>query len=537
MRPLTLVLTLACACAHAPARDPREALPPAEAVRVDALFKPWSRPDRPGCVVAVQQGAERVLSRAYGMADLEHGVPNTLDTVFEAGSVSKQYTAAALLLLVAEGKLDLDAPVSGLFPELQGDTRKATWRQVLHHTSGLRDFGELALLEGWPRGTRALRMADILRITARQQGLNFAPGTDYSYSNSNYTLAALAVERLSQQSLADFTQARLFGPLGLTHTGWRTDFRAVVPGRAQAYEVKGDAVLLAMPVEHCIGNGGLLTTVDDLLRWAGRYRSPVTDGLVKQQLEPATLSNGAVNTYGLGIHVGDFLGHREVSHEGATAGYRSFLGVYPQEDVAVALLCNSADAWPGDLARAVVAPYLKATLPPEAPEVPPLQGPAVYHRSEATHAAVGVVTADGKRGLVHGPALEPAGPHAFRAGDDRCLWEINDAEPASFVRSCEGRAREVFHAMPPPRPVADIQAELVGRYRSDEANASVELTWNQHDLVLTRGGEPWVLKPLYLDGFKLPEGQLRVLRGPQGEVTGLGFSASRAWDVRFDRVR
>ena len=151
--------------------------------QVDALFSTWTT-STPGCAVGVSEDGRIVLEKAYGMADLEHDVPNRPDTIFEAGSVSKQFTAAAVLLLARDGKLSLDDPVRNYVPELPEYGEHVTIRQMLHHTSGLRDWGSIEWIAGWPRGTRVYTHAHVLDILSRQRSLNFPTGTRWSYSNS-----------------------------------------------------------------------------------------------------------------------------------------------------------------------------------------------------------------------------------------------------------------------------------------------------------------------------------------------------------------
>ena len=335
---------------------------------VDKLFAQWNH-DTPGCAVGVGVNGQAVLERAYGMADLEHDVPNTADTIFEAGSVSKQFTAAAVLLLVREGKLSLDDPARKYVPEVPEYGSPLTIRHMLTHTSGLRDWGEVAGIAGWPRTTRAYTHAHVLDIVSRQHALNFVPGTEWSYSNTGYNLAAVIVSRVSGMPFARFSQERLFGPLGLTHTSWRDDFTRVVKHRAIAYERRQFEYHQEMPFEDVHGNGGLLTTVGDLLAWNEHFDRQL-DGdpwsIVAQQT-PGHFNDGRAHDYGLGLYIRTYRGVREVSHSGSTAGYRAFLTRYPDQHVSVAVLCNAADANPTRDAHGVAELYLGNVLGAAAP--------------------------------------------------------------------------------------------------------------------------------------------------------------------------
>lgn len=339
---------------------------------VDKVFAAWNSAT-PGCAVGVAERGTSVLQRAYGMAELEHSVANRPETIFEAGSVSKQFTAAAMLLLAQDGKVSLDDDVRKYVPELPAYDTPVTIRQMLSHTSGLRDWGNLAGIAGMPRGTRTYTHGHVVDILSRQQALNFTPGTRWSYSNSGYNLAAVIIARVSGMSFAEFSRTRLFRPLGLTQTSWRDDYARVVPGRAVAYSPQGAARFRqAMPFEQVHGNGGLLTTVGDLLKW----QPAVTEA----QQVVARLNDGRELHYALGVFRGVYKGVPEVYHSGATAGYRAFLTHYPSAALTVAVLCNAGNANATQFARSVSDIYLGARAQDGAPRPALLreaQGPLV----------------------------------------------------------------------------------------------------------------------------------------------------------------
>ncbi len=318
-------------------------------VLADRVFAQYTAA-APGCVVGVAQGGRVLTERAYGAADLERGVPLTPASILEAGSVAKQFTAAAVTLLALDGKLRFDDPVQKYFPELPQYERPVTIRMLLDHTSGLRDWGDIASLGGWPRGSRAYTHAHVLEIIARQRSLNYPPGDSYSYTNSGYNLLAMLVARVSGQAFAEFTRDRLFVPLGMTSTSWRDDFRRVVRGRALAYQPTPGMLAswrLDMPNEDAHGNGGLLTTVGDLLRWNDALNKRTVGGavggaLVDSLTRQGVLTSGERITYAAGLIVDQYRGTPRIAHSGATAGYRAYLARFPaQGDLSVAVLCNT----------------------------------------------------------------------------------------------------------------------------------------------------------------------------------------------------
>jgi len=359
MQRLLPALILACA-AVLPLAAQSAAVP---TEKIDAVFARWTN-ETPGCAVGVSRNGTPVVQKAYGMADLEHDVPNRPDTIFEAGSVSKQFTAAAVLLLAQDGKLSLDDPVRKHVPELPDYGHPLTIRHMLQHTSGLRDWGEVAAIAGWPRTTRAHSHAHALDIISRQKSLNFTPGTQYSYSNSGYNLAAIIVSRVSGMSFADFSRQRIFEPLGMTRTSWRDDYRRVVKDRAIAYSPAGDGYRLNMPFENVHGNGGLLTTVGDLLKWNENFEKPTVGDakFLALQQEPGRFNDGKPHTYAMGLMVRPYKGLPEVAHSGSTAGYRAHLTRFPQQKLSVAVLCNTSNGAATQYAMTVADMFLAGSI-------------------------------------------------------------------------------------------------------------------------------------------------------------------------------
>ena len=357
-----LLATLAFpACLSAQMQAPRDLTP-----LVDRVFARWDSTSAPGCAVGIDRAGSPRFTRAFGSAELEFEIPNKPATIFEAGSISKQFTAAATVLLALDGKLKLDDDVRKYVPELPTYERTITIRHLLNHTSGLRDWGEIAGLSGWPRGARSHTHDDVLDILKRQRALNYPPGDRYSYTNSGYNLLAIIVSRVSGQSFADFSRDRIFKPLGLTSTQWRDDYRRVVKGRAQAYSVRDRAWSLEMPFEFVHGNGGLLTTVGDLLTWTAMLDrptpqwKPVADSLHVRGI----LTKGDTITYALGLVVGPYRGVPMVEHSGATGGYRTDLLRFPGRGLAIAVLCNAASANPVMYALQLADSLLGSALGP-----------------------------------------------------------------------------------------------------------------------------------------------------------------------------
>jgi CubicO group peptidase (beta-lactamase class C family) len=345
---------------------------PVQRAQVDSVFTRFTTAGSPGCVVGADQNGTTLLRAAYGLADVERNVPMRTGTLVEIGSVSKQFVAAALVLLEQDGKLDLDDPVSKYLPEFP-DFRDlggpVTIRQLLQHTSGVRDQYDLLGLIGRPYGSVAHTNAEVLELISRQRTLNFPVNSRFLYSNSGYTVSALLVEKVSGKSLQAFTSERLFAPLGMPHAQWRMDFRTIIADRAFAYRFSPVGWQQDYPFSNLYGAGGLITTVDEMLRWtialhAGRVGNGTT---LATMATPATLRDGSRTEYGLGLMVREWRGVREVAHSGSTAGYRAYLAHYPEVGLSIAMQCNAGNVDYVDLGRKFAAVFLADRLTPESP--------------------------------------------------------------------------------------------------------------------------------------------------------------------------
>lgn len=544
MRPRWLLL-IVLVTVTAPVARPQAAGTAAGKPSVDAIFEKWAGTRSPGCAVAVSKDGATVVERAYGMADLEHGVANTPDTVFEAGSIAKQFTATAAVLLARQGKLSLDDPVRKYVPEVPDYGKPITLRQMLHHTSGLRDWGVVAAAGGWPRGSRIHTHDHVLDIVSRQQALNYEPGAEYLYTNTGYNLTAVTVGRVSGQSFAEYTRTAIFEPLGMTRTSWRDDFTRIVPGRAVAYAPGRDGYHQEMPFENVHGNGGLLTTVSDLLRWNANLGQPRVGGqeLAAQLEAPGRLNDGRPIGYGLGLTLADFRGVREVWHSGSTAGYRAFLARYPEHRLSVAVLCNAGEAPAPDLGRQVAATFLGDALRPLPAAAPvaaaELEARAGLYRSQRTGEPVRIAMREGSLRM-DGREMVPLSGREFAIGPTRALrvrFEDGSGGEGALMRLAfpEGEVH-TYERVAESAPQASALAEYAGQYVSDEAEVTYRFAVEDGKLALKmRPATSFALAPAYRDAFTGPGGFVLFRRDAQGRVEGLSLGMGRVRDLRFRR--
>jgi CubicO group peptidase (beta-lactamase class C family) len=508
---------------------------------VDHIFSAFNT-HTPGCAVGVSERGAVALRAGYGMADLERGVPVSADTVFESGSVAKQFTAMALLLLAQRGKISLDDPMRKYLPELPEYGAPLTIRQVLSHVSGLREWRLVATFSGMPEGTYVLDNYDLLRIASRQRALNFDPGTTWSYTNTGFNIATILIERAlgDGKTFEEFTRAAIFEPLHMTHTRWRDDFRAVVPSRALAYSFTEGGWIQDTPVENIIGAGGMLSTVGDWLLWNENFTHAKVGGpeIVKMQQTPAVLSNGKTISYAAGLTVGTFDGLREVSHSGSTGGYRTWLGRYPEKGVSVAVMCNSAQANPTKLGRETAHLWTEGIPAPDS--APVVLGPTALEKFAGMYSKVRDNTVaefrvkDGKL-MFDRVMLIPVGDAEFSAGQNKFVFRdgrFTQMTPDGDI---------VYERVEPAHPSDSELATLAGHYKSGEAESTLTVTAEASELTMAIGwNKPLRLRPTFRDAFMMEGGggatSIVFHRDQAGRVTGLSAGDDRVWDLRFSRV-
>lgn len=535
------------------ARPAQESAPVAQ--RVDKIFERWGG-NTPGCAVGVAQQGKTIYAQGYGLANLEYGVRIRPDTVFESGSVAKQFTAGAVALLVQDGKISLDDPVRKYLPEVPEFGTPILIRHLLTHTSGLRSQWPLQTLMGRPPGLAVHTVPEIVELVGFQKALNFNPGDEFLYNNTAFTLLTVVVERVAGKPFAEFSQERLFKPLGMTKTQWRDDFTKIVPGRATAHRMVANGEFRTyMSITNVIGNGGLLTTVGDMLLWNENLDNPRVGGRAWAEMlqTPTRLNDGTELDYALGLYVQRYRGVREISHGGSTAGYQTFLARFPDERLSVAVLCNTTGTNPSGYAHQVAELFLGDKVRPVTAvtgiQVPAdiLSKVAGVYRDRSTDALARIVwNKDRKILMLGGQALTPTAPGILSSADgSRTLTlDVGGARPdwpsaGAVVTIADklGNARpRTWHAEAPFAPTPGQLEAFTGMYVSEELSVTYAVLLDGDRLVVRfRPAQRVSLTPVFTDGFEGDGQTIRFTRDAGGRVDGFNVSAGRVRHVRFAR--
>lgn len=486
--PVALLLGLTGLAASATAA---QVAPDSLARKIDPVFAQWEQRGSPGAAVVVVKEGNVIFEKGYGYANLDYDIPITPRTVFDIASVSKHFTAFAIALLADRGELSLDEDVHTYIPELPDFGERITVNQLVHHTSGVRDWVELLSMGGF-RFDDVIAPHDIMAFAMRQESLNFEPGAEYMYSNTAYNLMAEIVWRVSGRPFAEFMEEEIFEPLGMDNTGILVDHQQVVENRATSYapNERLDELINLHPTPPSAngewrmwvdntaapGSSSVLTSVEDMAKWMRNFETAEVGGaaVLRQMLQRGVLNSGERIDYAFGLNVSDERGLTAVSHGGGWRGFRTHFLWFPEEKLAVTVLGNSTAFDSGDTAMRVAGALLGDRLGPP------------------------------QRGY---DAVDP---------DDR-----RRAEATSLS--------------------AELLDDYPGEYHSPEVNTSYTVVHEDGQLVVRHEKmADQVLAPAGEDRFTTPgiRGELtyRFLREDTGRVIGYSLAGARFRGVQFARV-
>lgn len=530
--------------------------------RADQLFYTYNEEGVPGGVVGVIKRGEVAFSKAYGLANLSHGIPYEVNTPTNIGSVSKQFTAMAILLLEQQGKLSLDDDVRKHIPELPDLGQLVTIKNMLNHTNGFREVYNLIPMTGW-KGEDMLRRQEIIELLKRQEELQAAPGEEYNYNNSAFILCAEIVERISGQSFPEFMEENVFAPLGMNSSVVRANPSVIIPGASQGYVSDSTGYHEAGDLYAAYGAGGIYTTVEDFSKWMGNFNRPVIGGeeVVSRLVTVDTLNNGDTMTYALGIGVSEFRGLEYYSHGGADIAHRAYLIYFPEIDAGVVAMSNNASFNSTGIAFEMAELYFSEMLDPEEEEeeetgeetdsttitVPEelLQAYAGKYLLTQMGVTLNYEVVDGrlKMSMEGQPDvfLDPISESEFTYEGVEATVEFvrNEAGEVTMAVHSQGGQKFELERAAPYDPTTEELQELTGKYFSRELETFYTLELRDTTLtLLIRNTEEIELSAMKKDTYKGDIyfiGEVVFQRDERGQLSGFTASNGRTRGILFEK--
>lgn len=526
--------------------------------QIDAIFSEYDDIAKPGAAVAVVRDGRIVFKKGYGSANLEYNIPVTPSTIFHIASVSKQFTVFSIMLLAREGKLSFEDDIRKHIPEVPEFGETITLRHLAGHTSGMRDQWDLLNMAGW-RWDDVITKEHILKMVSRQKDLNFKPGEEFSYCNTGFTLLAEVVARVSGKSFAEFTQEEIFEPLKMSNTLFYDDHQKIVKNRAYSYFSNDSGFHKSVLNYANVGATSLFTTVEDLCLWAMNF-SKLTIGdekIIEQMNTLAKLNNGETFGGAYGQFINKHRGLNQIQHGGGDAGFRTYLGRFPDQKFSVVVLSNFAGTNPVDLSMQVTDLYLNEFYPEESPlaEIPkPVEFMKLpkeqlkkfnghFWNEEGAYARKIYLLNDTLRyfrGNGNESMLIPIGSNKFQmmnVGVDLTVeFETND-KARTMIVVINGGDPIISHEFVPPKYSSDDLKEFTGTFYSPELSTYYTIVQKEDQLIVTHARiSDFEISPVKNDSFSGNSGNIDFVRNDEKTIVGLKVTTGRVRDLMFEKV-
>jgi CubicO group peptidase (beta-lactamase class C family) len=519
--------------------------------QVDSLFEEWNKPDSPGCALGIIEDGRFLYKKGYGMANLEYDIPISSSTVFRTGSVSKQFTVMCIMLAASEGKLSLDDDIRKHLPEMPAYEKTVTIRNLIHHTSGIRDYLVLMRLAG-KRDEDYYTDEEVMEKLAALENLNFTPGDEYLYSNAGFWLLSQIIERATGKTLRDWADEKLFKPLGMTSTHFHDDPRMIVKNRASGYRKKqGGGFEIDMTPLEMVGDGGVFTTIDDLLKWDRNFDDMRVGGesVMKEMLKLEKLNDGTLQSYAGGLVLTRHKGLNTVQHGGAFVGFRAGMMRFPEEKFSAYCLCNFGEAEPEELIAKSLEIYLEGKLQAEEVVTTTLSETAMKKRVGnywSPRLASFATLRFENGGLIfrtdetpHG--LLPINETDFvlmRYGSRSDIVFLDDqGSPNRFEMQSEGQRTFEYKKVEKVSPSTEDLKAFEGSFYCRELDATYRIRLGEEGQLIAKVEHfpDQTLLPVFQDGFRWESGSVVFERSASGKIEGFRLSAGRARNFQFER--
>ncbi|MEO5999899.1 MAG: serine hydrolase domain-containing protein [Chitinophagaceae bacterium] len=540
---------------------PAQSLPDSIIKKIDSLFIKWNNPSSPGCTIGIIRNDSLIYAKGYGMANLEYAIPNSPETIFHMASVSKQFTAYAIVLLNRKGKLQLDDDIHKYlkwFPDLK---EKITIRHLLNHTSGIRDQWQLLAISG-TRLDDVITQDHIIKILSKQQALNFKPGKKYSYSNSGFTMLAEIVKSVTGQSLRKFTDSAIFKPLGMNNTHFHDDYTEIEKNRSYSYNRTDNTHYTNATLSYSVaGATSLFTNINDMSKWVMNfYDHKVGD---QQNIDLLTqkgkLNSGKEISYALGISNDMYRGWRQYSHSGGDAGYRTHLAVFPDLKMGFMVFSNLGDFNPVGKNYAVADLFITDTTQEkvDVKKTPTDSSEAILKDTLSLKKFMGYYI--GEEGLPFSFEIKNKKLYYHISGESNFLikelkdtFSVFNAPNIKFVFSMRAKDTmvdvitpdQLYHLEKYVKDTSQKEAILLsytGTYYCPELDCKYDIILKEHRLLLSNAKYNDTKLTLVSSNHLTSDywwiNHLAMLRDSKNKITGFEVNSGRIMHLKFNKIK
>ena len=525
--------------------------------KIDSIFNSWTESNHPGGAIGIMQNGEVIYSKAFGLASLEYQVPNTMETIFNVGSVSKQFTAMGIVLLQEKGLLSIDDDIRKHLPDMPDFGHTITIRHMLHHTSGMRSLHAMLGLAGW-RDDDSRTNEDLYRFMLNQKELNFIPGDEYLYCNTGYMLMVNIIENVTKEKFPQWMKTNVFEPLGMSNTYVEDRYDRIVPNNATSYYgAKGD-FFRAVEYWGYVGSGNVHSTTNDLLNWLQNFSTPSTNWSSAFEMLKTTdeLNDGSENNYAFGVSLDEFKGYIRVQHGGAIGGFRAYASTYPEEQLSIAVLTNFSSSNPGSIERNIAGILLKDN----SNTIPEITKPEI----SKTVISFPLEQLTGKyeiqSGVIANITIENDSLHVLQEWNNSeyniyktegntyqipkessiqfTFSELKDNATQLLSINQNGRKTDAKRYV--EKDLSSISLnDYVGRFYSPELESTLDINLKEDQLIghhVRHGDFP--MKLLSTDALEIPGfASIDVVRDAENVITGIRISNGRARNVLFEKQK
>ena len=536
---------------------PAQQLPDSIKQKIDNIFRSFTSTS-PGCAVAVIRNGEPIFEKGYGMANLEYSIPITPQTVFHIASESKQYVAFCMLLLEKEGKLSIDDDIRKHLDYVPDLGHKITIRQLIHHTSGLRDQWQLLANAGWQLDD-VITQEHVVKLISKQHALNFKPGEEHLYCNTGYTLMAEIVKKVSGLTLRQYTDKFIFQPLGMKNTHFNDNYQELVRNRAYSYTLSGPRGFQHAVLSYSIvGATSLLTTVQDELKWLHNYETGQVGGkdLIEKMYQVGVLNDGRKLNYAFALVIDKFKGWQQIGHGGGDAGFRTYACRFPEKNLGIVVFSNSGMVNPGGLAQQVAGLFITDSKEVAKPEVNTKFADSNFHkklqgRYYSERGDLGeMIWKDGKL-LRRSPGNSQTPELKFTLASNN-RYTLRDGGPVLILDNKNRSADSVMELKfenpvntitykRQPASAQKITEEFAGRYYSEETEAFYTISFRDGNLSLEHRKFSTVpLKNIAPDQFTSSNwwmNHIRFLRDNSGKIVSFEVNSGRIFHLKYDKIK